>query len=515
MGSDQKTGNLLFLRPVKTVGDYFQTEHLLADLKSRSLKGVGVTLISQSALFAIRMGSTMVLARLLLPADFGLIAMVSVFVGFVSLFKDLGLSMATVQRSEITHAQVSTLFWINLGLSCVLMVVVGASAPLLAWFYNEQRLFWVTIILAGTFIFSGLTVQHQALLNRQMRFKSLAIIDVVSQAAGVAVAIAMASLAYGYWALVWMIVASSLANCLLVWMLTGWHPGRPSALRGVRTMLAFGGGLSAFNVINYFTRNADNVIIGYLLGSAPLGIYSKAYNLLLMPIQQINTPVGSVMLPTLSRLQDDPDRYRRYFLGSLGAIGLITMPLVTFLFIMAEPAVLVLLGDQWTQAISVFRWLAPAAFFGSINVAPGWLCTSLGRAKIQVRWAVLSAPISIAAFLVGVRWGVEGVAASFSATWCVLFVLFLYWSCRNSPVHLIDLARTLAAPVAWSVVAAALSALIFEIWEPEFPPLMHLVSGLIIFAAIYTGICFSTPSSRQLIKTLPSMLRGGGESPNG
>jgi PST family polysaccharide transporter len=217
----------------------------------------------QAANFVLKLGSTAVLARLLTPADFGLIAMVTAVTGFVEMFKEAGLSMATIQRAEINHRQISTLFWINLGLSILLMFVVVGLAPAVAWFYGEPQLLWITIALGAMFPLGGLTIQHVALLRRQMRFGTLVSIDVTSNAVGIAAAITAAAFGARYWALVIMMAASGAANAALVWITCPWVPGLPKRGAGVRPMLAFGGNLTGFAFINYWARSADNVLIGW------------------------------------------------------------------------------------------------------------------------------------------------------------------------------------------------------------------------------------------------------------
>lgn len=479
---------------------HFATDHLLADLKGRSVRGGAVTLTAQALKFILQMGSTMVLARLLTPQDFGLIAMVTAVTGFVAMFKDAGLSMATIQRAEITHAQVSTLFWINVALSVLVMLVVAALAPAIAWFYGEPQLTWITLALAGTFIFSGLTVQHQALLRRQMRFRELATIDIVSMIVGIATAIIMAAMNCGYWSLVGLTVGTTLANCALVWMYSSWRPGPSVRGSGVGAMVRFGGGLTGFNVLNYFTRNADNVIIGFALGSGSLGIYSKAYNLLMMPIRQFNGPISAVMLPSLSRLQNDPTRYRRAYLRAITMLAFVGMPLVAFLFVIADDAVLIILGPGWEGAAVVFRWLAPAALFGTINVAPGWLCTTLGRARVQVVWAAISAPITVAAFIIGAQWGIVGVAAAFSISWCLLLLLFIAMACHRSPVSMLDLMLSIAPVFLAAVGSVAICfwfASVIALHESPFTARL-LVNGL-VFTAMYLVLTLLFPSGRARI----------------
>jgi len=487
--------------------DHFATDHLMADLKGRSVRGGAVTLTSQGIKFGLQLGSTMVLARLLTPGDFGLIAMVTAITGFVAMFKDAGLSMATVQRREVTHAQVSTLFWINVALSVGVMLVVAGLAPLVARFYSEPRLVGVTLALAGVMLLGGFTVQHQALLRRQMRFKALAVVEIASMAAGIAVAITMAALGFGYWSLVGMTAGAAAANAVLVWALCDWRPGLPRRGSGVGAMLRFGGGLTGFSFLNYFTRNADNVIVGFALGSGPLGIYSKAYNLLMLPIRQINAPVASVMLPALSRLQDRPERYRRAYLRALGAIAMAGMPIVVFAFVLADELVAVLLGPGWERAATVFRLLAPAALFGTVNVAPGWLCQSLGRAGTQVRWAMFAAPVTILGFLVGVRWGIAGVAVAFSATWCLGLYVFIAMACRGSPVSQRDVAGAIGPQVTASLAAAAAgTGLLLAVGQGVGHPLARMAAALPAIALAYAGVLWILPASRHQLTTL---LRDG------
>lgn len=246
---------------------YFQTEHLNVDLGGRSVRGGAVTIATQGLKFVVSMIGTVILARLLTPQDYGLIGMVAVIIGFVSTFKDLGLSSATIQRAEINTLQISTLFWINVALSVGVMLVCFAIAPLVALFYREPRLRLITAVSGVGFLLGGLAVQHEALLRRQMRFVALAVTEVVALCAGLAMAIIMGRQGAGYWALVGSQLTIGLVYLAGMWMFCAWRPGRPSRNAGVRSMLAFGGNLTGFAVINYFARNLDNMLIGKFWGS--------------------------------------------------------------------------------------------------------------------------------------------------------------------------------------------------------------------------------------------------------
>lgn len=478
----------------------------LGDLKNRSVRGAAVTMSAQAIKFLLQMTSTAVLARLLTPADFGLVAMVAAFTGFVGLFKDLGLSMATVQRVEITSEQVSTLFWANVVVSIILAAVGMALAPAVTWFYGEPRLGLVTIAISATFIFGGLAAQHTALLQRRLRFASLALIDVVSMLCGVGIGVLLALLGAKYWALIAMTAAQSFLAALGAWIASGWRPGMARRGSGILPMLKFGGNLTGFNSLNYFTRNLDNILIGSVLGSMQLGIYSKAYNLLTVPISQINAPLAAVAMPTLCRLQHNPAQFRRYYLRAVEMIAFFGMPLVAYAFVHANDLIRVLLGAQWMGAVPVFRWLAPAAFIGTLNVAPGWLCGSLGRTNRQFRWAILSTPVMVAAFVVGLRWGAVGVAAAFSISWCGLFFALLAYSCKGSPVRLRDIMVRVWRPALAAIGAAATTTILSPLAASCGNAAVRASIGMCFYAFSFLGICMFLPNGRRALNDLVSIV---------
>jgi PST family polysaccharide transporter len=389
-----------------------------------------------------------VLARLLTPQDFGLIAMVTAVTGFVTMFKNMGLSKATVQKAEINHGQISTLFWINVVFSIGVMLVIAALAPAIAWFYGEPRLKWITLALAGAFIFGGLTVQHQALLRRNMCFGSLALIQIISTLAGVVTAIIAAFYGAGYWSLVLMQLATAIAGAIAVWVACGWRPGLPVWCSGVREMLAFGGNLTGSSFLNYFARNADNLLIGKFCGSGSLGLYSKAYGLLMLPLRQIKGPISAVAVPALSRLQNDPETYRRYYYRAISTIAFITMPLVAMLAALSHEIITIVLGKQWADSAIIFKVLAFAAVFQPIWSTLGWIYTSLGQTKRLMRWGLVMVPLIVLSFVIGLPWGALGVATSYTVCFLFLIMVPSFWyAFRYSPVSLTGLFRAIRCPL--------------------------------------------------------------------
>ncbi len=483
---------------------YFSTDHLKSDLRHASIKGGTITMLSQAAKFGLRTCSTVVLARLLTPEDYGLFGMAAVVTGFVQLFKDLGLSSATIQQAEINHKQVSTLFWINVALSAAITLVVVAIGPLTAWFYSEPRLIAITIAISISFLFGGLTVQHQALLRRQMRFNQLAIIEIISMAVGVLSAILAGLAGLGYWALVIWQVAQSIANAVAVWVVCDWRPGWPSAPKHVKPMLNYGWNLTGFNCVNYFSRNFDNLLIGRMWGAQQLGLYSKAYQLLLLPIQQINNPISGVAIPVLSRLQMDPAQYSHYYHKAILAITLVGMPLVGFMFASADQLIEVVLGSQWTEAALIFRLLAPAAWIGTFNVATGWVYQTLGRTDRQLQWGVISSVINVLLISISAQWGAVGVAAAYGLTRPLIYLFAVLHCYKGTWLEVRNLVLTLYRPAVASIGAAilimALNRLILT------SPGLLLLLDLCTYSLLYLVIWCVLPAGRETLMEMIQVL---------
>ncbi len=458
---------------------HFHTDHLSDDLKGRAIRGGAVTMAAQAGAVVLRTGSTMVLARLLMPEDFGLVAMVTAITGVVELFRDAGLSMATVQRPHITHEQVSVLFWVNVGLSMVLALVTALMAPAIAWFYGEPRLTAITLALSATFIFGGLSSQHQALLQRQMRFLALAVVQLGGMAAGIAVAIGVALLSRDYWALVAMSAASGLATMALVWSLCRWTPGPPRRGVGVRSMLVFGGNLTGFNVVNYLARNADDVMIGWWWGGGPLGIYSKAYGLFMLPLRQFNGPIARVAIPALSRCADDPAAFRRSYLRFVSLTSALTMPVAVFSALFPQQVIALFLGPQWGAAVEVFRGLALASLAQPLMNTTGWVFIARGRTDRMRNWGIVSSLAMLASFAIGLPFGITTLAYCYTA--CVLALTWpcLWYAFHATPLSMGSAVRAHGMPLALSLLSG-LVALGGVLWLPRGP-----VSALALAAALH------------------------------
>jgi PST family polysaccharide transporter len=382
----------------------------------------------------------MVLARLLTPKDFGLFAMVTSVIGYLRVFKDAGLSTATVQREGITHAQVSNLFWINIAVSGAVSLILAAASPLVAWFYREARLVPITLILSGTFLLSGLTIQHTALLNRQMRFKAVAFIQIGSMLIGVAVGIGMALLNYNYWALVFSNLITVAAAVPLTWFAIPWRPQAPSRRSGIRPLVSFGANLATGGFIYSLARGADAMLVGRFYGPGSVGLYTRAAALLNRPMEQFLSPINSVFVPALSRVQTQPERYRRMFLRVYEAMTLVSFLSTGSLFALARPLTLVVLGPKWEQAAIIFAGLTVSALCVPPATASTWLFASQGRGKDWLFTSSLLSGVTLASFVAGLPFGPAGVAIGASAVGLLVGLPVLYYFAgRHGPVTTADL----------------------------------------------------------------------------
>lgn len=456
----------------------------------------------------IQLGSTMVLARLLTPGDYGLIGMVLALTALAETLKSMGLSTVTVQRRSIDQAQLSLLFWVNVGLGLAVAALVVAVAPLIARFYGQPELTGIAMGLSASFVFGGIGAQHVALLNRRMQFGTIARIEITVMLVSVVVAIVAAWFGAGYWSLVAFHALQPLTRTLLAWRRTRWMPSRPAGADDARAMLTFGANLSGFEVLAYFARQADSILVGRFLGAEQLGIYAKAYGLLLLPIQQIQGPVHRVAIPVLSKLQDEPERFRRYFCTGLRSVGFVVIPGVTFLIVAAEEVVLIVLGDQWVDAVGVFRILGIAGLVKALSHSNGWLYIALGRARRQVAWAAISAPLTVLSYVVGLRWGIEGVAAGYSIMSVLLFLPSIWNATHGTPVSIGDLLRTAQRPAAASVLGA-IAATAARTAVGDAPILLSLASMAAAYGVVVAAVIALWPTARREAQETLQLVRGG------
>ncbi len=479
-----------------TPDSLFDRAHLSSDLAQRSARGGVVTLVSQGVQFFLRIAGMAILSRLLTPSDFGLVGMVTVVVNFAQMFKDAGLSMATIQKERISHEQVSTLFWFNILISAFLGSCVLICSPLVAWFYGKPALTGLTAALSCSFIISGLAIQHQALLQRHMQFGMLASIQIVSNVVNLIVTIGLALLGWRHWALVGGTLATALSGALLTLYFCPWIPGRMRCGTGVRDMLLFGGYLTGFNFVNYFARNMDSILIGRYMGADALGLYARAYQLFMMPISQIRDPLNQVALPALSALKEQPDRYARYYQRLLDVMALLTMPLTMYCAIEADFLIHMLLGPKWLGAIPIFRILALAGLIQAIASTRGLVLLSCGFSRRYFYWGLFHAIICVGSFVAGLPFGIAGVAAAYTIVNYVILFPSLFYCFPKTPITIALFMKALVPPLLTSGIAAVGTILMKSVWAHDSIMAHALYAS--VFLTVYTGLSWCRRSIREI-----------------
>lgn len=457
----------------------------MKDLKEKAVRGGIAKLCSQGSNFVLRLGSLMVLARLLDPKDFGLVAMVTAVSGVFALFKDAGLSMATVQRATITREQSSTLFWVNILVGAILASLLIAMAPFISAFYHEERLFWVAVVLASDFLFAAAAAQHSALLQRQMRFVALAKIEIIALVVGSAVGVGMALSGFGYWALVCMAVVQPAVSVICLWQATRWIPGRPRRDVEIRSMIRFGGTITLNGLIVYVAYNLEKVLLGRFWGAEALGLYGRAYQLINIPTDNLNSSIGGVAFSALSRVQDDTNRLKRYFLKVYSLLLALTLPITIACAVFAEDLIAVVLGPKWNDTVVIFRLLSPTILVFALINPMAWLLFSLGLVGRSLKIAFVIAPLVIAAYLIGLPYGPTGVAFAYSAVMVLWVIPHISWCIHGTVISFRDILQAVSRPFVSGIVAATLAVGVQSYFSQLLPPFLRLVLSGSVMLGVY------------------------------
>ncbi len=479
----------------------------MKDLKEKTIRGGFARLGAQGANFLLRLGSLMVLARLLGPKDFGIVGMVTAFTGVLMLFRDFGLSAAAIQRADVTEEQVSTLFWLNLLVGGLLGCISIALAPVIAAFYHEPRLSAVTMALAAGFVFNAAGVQHGVLLQREMRFTALAVISTIALIIGTAIAIGGALAGYGYWALVAMTITSPLIGTIGFWLATGWVPGRPRRGVGIRSMMHFGGTLTVNGLVVYIATNFEKVLLGRFWGVDAVGLYGRAYQLVNIPTDNLNSAAGEVAFAALSRLQDDPKRLKSYFLKGYSLVLALTLPLTIACALFADDVIHVLLGPKWEGAVVIFRLLAPTILVFAVANPLSWLLCSLGMIRRLLKMGLAITPIMITAYVIGLPYGPKGVAFAYSAVMTLWLIPLVIWALHGTVISPRDILLELSRPLASSIVAGGLAFGARLACGQALSPLPRLVLESAILLVTFLGMLLFVTGQKPLYLGLLRELR--------
>lgn len=452
----------------------------------------------------LQFGSMVVLARLLSPADFGLVAMVTAVIGLADLVRDFGLSSAAIQSKTLSVDERTNLFWANLSFGAASTLVIILCAPLIQLMYGQDGLIPIVVTLAWVFLISGANTQFRADLTRSMRYGKLAMADVASQVAGITIAVVTALLGFGLWAIVAQQLTVAIVSVVANMASANWLPGLPKRGVSLRRFFSFGSQLFATQTLTYFTKNVDNIVLGIYSGPVSLGLYSRAYQLLMTPLNQINAPMTGVALPVLSRLQDDDERFTHYLAQAQFVACYITASLFAVAAGLADPLVLLLFGPTWAEVGPIFAVLAVGGIFRSIQQIAYWTYLAKGKTAAQLRMIAVTRPLMILMIVAGVPWGPIGVAVGHSVAYFLFWVVSMVHVGKvtgvdsrrlmSNALRTVFLVCTPAGLVAWGVTLIPL------------PTLASFFVGLVASALFMALVVLTVPSVRNDAKVLRRLI---------
>ncbi len=457
---------------------------------------------------------SLILVRLLVPRDYGLVAMASVFTGMMSLFAHMGISSAIIQRRDLDDEYLSTAFWANLGAGIVLFAIAAAASKLVGVFLREPLAGTVMLLLSVRFVIEATAVTQIALISRGLRYRALSLRSWVATIVGGSIGVGMAHAGMGVWSLVGQTLGMSLTGTIAMHQATGWRPRFVFSWRKFTDLWSFSGPLLLSRLSGYAIRNVDNLLVGRYLGSVALGFYALAYTIFLIPAVDFGFPVSQVLFSSLSRLQGDADRFKRGFLLATKYVAIIALPMMVGLSLVAPLFIEVVFGAKWLPAAPVMRILAIAGFFNLMtSLGPSGL-QALGRTDLQMRWSFLAALLYLPAFALGLRWGTVGVAMGYLAVTAALTPVQYGFVIRVIGVTGRELwAAGYPIVIGSAVMAAVVGPLEWVLLDIGAPKILALALLVVLGVVVYGVIMWTI--QRQAIVRLLHILREARSAPSG
>ncbi|MBR0797152.1 MOP flippase family protein [Bradyrhizobium jicamae] len=427
-----------------------------------------------------------ILARILPTSDFGLLAMATIVTNFASIIRDMGTSAAVIQRSELSNELLDTVFWSNVLFGVLLGGIVALTSPLTARAFHEPAIQPLLMYLSLAFPLGSSGAPHLALLERGSRFRSIAIIEIFSTTCGVVTGVVAAMHGAGVVSLVLQTLIGTALSSILFWAVSGWRPTGHWSRAELLGILGFSGNLVGFNIINYFSRNADGMLIGRVLGPVELGVYNIAYRIMLFPLQNLTFVLNRAFLPIFSGQQHNPALIGRNYLRVLQFICVITAPMMFGLWSVREPFVLVVLGEKWRASSPIIGWLAPTGFLQSVVSTTGTVLIATGKTWLMRNLGMVCAVIYVLSFVIGLPNGAVGVARAYFAANLVTSAIYLHYTLAQVDRRLIDVAATLWRPLLAAMIMSALIVATGNLIVPaDASAVLKLVCLVPVGAVIY------------------------------
>lgn len=472
--------------PVKRdVDRYFSENKAYEGLGRASLHSGVILVVARGANIFVQLASTILLARVLSPNDFGLVAMVLALVGFAPMLIDLGTSEAATQKTHITQVEISALFWLNVTISLVLTALLVAGSGAIATFFGEPSLTGIALVLSATFVMTAVSTQHYALMRRAMQFRQIAIIDISANLIGSIVSVALALAGWGYWALVAKPIVTSGLTAIAVWTTCRWVPGRPRYSPDVKELVGFGLGVTGFTMTDYLAKSADRLAIGYFYGPGPLGYFQNAFTIYSNLLSILTEPMHNIAASGLSKLRNDVAELKRSWTTALSTLSFFSAPAFAMLAVTGQDFVVLLLGQKWAPAGPLLCIFAVRGIAHCVERTMGWIHVAAGRSDRWMRWGGVSAIVQLAALAAGLPFGVIGVATSYTIAMFVLFVPALVYSGRPVGIGTRDVLQAVGPQITAALIAVGVGFAVQLGFLMEFSRLLRFCISIVVCLAAY------------------------------
>jgi PST family polysaccharide transporter len=470
----------------RDLAKYFEENQPHAGLGRKSLHSGVIFVAARGVNIFVQLASTIVLARLLGPHDFGLVAVVLALVGFAPMLIDLGTTEASAQQTQISHGEISSLFWLNIAIAMVLTALFAGAAGSIAHLFGEPSLTAIALALSVTFIMAALSNQHYALMRRAMQFRRIATIDTSANIVGSIIGVAMALTGWGYWSLVAKPIVTSALVVAGVWLSCPWVPGRPQATPEVKGLVRFGIGVTGFTMTDYLARSGDRIAIGYFFGPGALGYFQNAFTIYSNLLSILTEPLHTIAVSGLSKLRNDTAALKRAWASALASLSFFSAPAFAVLAVTGQDVVVLLLGQKWAPAGPLLCIFAVRGIAHSIERTLGWVHVAAGRSDRWMRWGFFSALCQLLAFVAGLPFGLIGVAVTYAiATYC-LFIPALVYAGRPVGIGGSDVLRAVGPQTVAGLAAVALGFAAQQVFFAELSqPLRMLASAALCLSTYF------------------------------
>jgi PST family polysaccharide transporter len=458
-----------------------------SELRRLAVRGAAATVSAQALTLAAQVVSTVILARMLTPADFGVVAMVFTFSLLLMSFGSSGFSEAVIQAEKMNRFQASNLFWITSAIGLILTIGFAGAGSLLARFYRNPLVAHVAVAMSVAIFIAGASTIHLALLRRAMRFAAVSANDVVGRATNTAVAILLALRGWGYWALVAGIVAQGLSTTIGAWWLCRWIPSLPRRGMGTCATLRFAANVFGRFSASYFAKNFDNLLVGWQFNAAALGFYKRAYDLFVLSASQLTGPLYNVALAALSRLDQDPARFRRYLVNSIGIVSFVGMAAGANLTLVGKDVVRLVLGPKWSESGRIFELFGPGIGVMLLNGIIGWIHVSIGKPGRWLRWTLVESAATVLLFVLALPWGPAGIAVAWSMSYWILLIPGFWYAGRPIGFGVTSLISAIWRYAAASLLGGLATAAIIRhtLIRDNVPSANAALEAIIIISALF------------------------------